>query len=44
MKQVIETGNCLTQLGLDFDINKGKSKSKYVVTECKLDISSMTEG
>jgi len=44
MKQVIEYGDCLTQLGLDFGINKGKSESKYVVTEYQLDISSTTEG
>jgi len=31
MKQVIESGDCLTQLGLDFDINNGKSKGNYVV-------------
>jgi len=44
MKQVTESGNCLTQLGLDFDINNRKSKGKYVVTEYKLDISSTTGG
>ena len=44
MKQVIGSGDCLKQMGLDFDINNGKSKGKYVVTEYQLDISSTTEG
>ena len=44
MKQVIESGDCLTQFGLDFVIHNGKSKGKYVVTEYQLDISSATEG
>jgi hypothetical protein len=42
MKQVIESGDCLMQLGLDFDINNGTSKGKYVVTEYQLDICSTT--
>jgi len=44
MKQVIGSGDCLKQMGLDFDINNGKSKGKYIVTEYQLDISSTTEG
>jgi len=44
LKQVIRSGDCLKQIGLDFDINNGKSKGKYVVTEYQLDIFSTTEG
>jgi len=44
MKQAIKSGDCLTQLSLDFNIDNRKSESKYVVTEYQLDISSTTEG
>jgi hypothetical protein len=43
VQQNNKSGDCLKKLGLDFDINIGKSKGKYVVTEYQLDISSTAE-